>query len=325
MQQSICAEIREVLHRSVERNRCDAMLLSGGIDSSVLASIASKLFDLTGITVTYNDSPDLRYAKLVAERFSIKHMIKDLTLQEVDDAVENVVRIMRSFDPMEVRNTAVIYSSISALRQGGFSSVMTGDGGDELFLGYNYLLKLEGERLEQEIRHLWDVMHFSSARIGAELGIDVRMPYLDPEFMELAKRIPNSLKIKEQDGRRRGKWILRSCFQDDITEEIAWRTKMPLEQGAGTNILTQRFSSGTGDDEFRTKTKLYAERDSVRIRDKEQMRYYEIYRRFFGPPAETECGARCPECQGCMRPDARFCTTCGAFPVSPSIEKKKGV
>lgn len=324
MQDSFCDEIRQALRHSIERNRCEAILLSGGIDSSVLASTASKFLDLTGITVTHDNSPDLRYAKIIAEKCSIKHLVKNLTLEDMDDAVENVIRMMRSFDPMEVRNTVVLYSSIAALRQNGFGSVMTGDGGDELFVGYNYLLRLEDERLEQELKKLWSIMHFSSATIGRELGVAVKMPYLDREFLELAKKIPVSLKVREHGGKRWGKWILRSCFQEEITKEIAWRTKMPLEQGAGTSLLTERFNSCMSDDEFKSRIKRYALQDRVRIRDKEQMRYYEIYRRFFGPPKEADCEARCPECQGCVREDARFCNTCGAFPVRPSIEKKKG-
>ncbi|MFQ5920753.1 MAG: asparagine synthase C-terminal domain-containing protein [Nitrososphaerales archaeon] len=321
--ESVCDEIRRALHESISRNRCDAILLSGGIDSSILASMASKLNRLTGITVTRDDSPDLRYARIIAAKYSIRHLVKSLTLEDMKDAVENVVRIMRSFDPMEVRNTTVLYRSILALKENGFGSVMTGDGGDELFVGYKYLLRLEHGKLEDELRKLWGMMHFSSIAIGRELGVTVRMPYLDDEFAAFAKKIPLSLKVRERDGRKCGKWILRSCFEQEITGEIAWREKMPLEQGAGTSVLTQHFDSAVGDQEFSSGAKRYALQDAVRIRDKEQMHYYEVYRKFYDAPKDVECEVRCPDCQGCVRHDSRFCSTCGAFPIRPSTEKKK--
>jgi len=314
---SKCAELRDALTASVQRNLSSAVLLSGGLDSSILASIASKFIDLTGITVTYNNAPDLRYAQIIAEKYSIRHLIKHLTIADIEDAIENVIRIMRSFDPMEVRNTMVVYSSMNTLKQNGFNSVMTGDGGDELFVGYNYLLRLEEYKLEDELNKLWAIMHFSSAAIGRELGINVKSPYLDREFIEFAKKIPISLKVREHDGTRWGKWILRSCFQDEITMEIAWRPKMPLEQGAGTSMLTQHFNSSISNDDFNSKVKRYAEQDSVKIRDKEHLQYYEVYRKFFDAPKESNCEARCPDCQGCVRKDSRFCNTCGAFPIKP--------
>lgn len=317
MSNSECVELIDALMASVKRNLSNAVLLSGGLDSSILASIASKFIDLTGMTVTHNNAQDLIYAKIIAERYSIKHLVKHLATADIEDAIENVIRIMHSFDPMEVRNTIVLYSSIDALKKEGFKSVMTGDGGDELFVGYSYLLRLEEEKLEDELNKLWAIMHFSSTVIGKELGVSIRSPYLDNEFIEFAKRIPISFKVKEQNGTRWGKWILRSCFQDAVTMEIAWRSKMPLEQGAGTSVLTQHFNSSVNDDYFNSKVKLYAKQDSVKIRDKEHLHYYEIYRKFFDAPKESMCEARCPDCQGCVRKDSRFCNTCGAFPIKP--------
>jgi len=314
-----CIELREALTASIQRNLSDAVLLSGGLDSSIIASVASKFVDLTGITVTYNSAPDLRFAKIIADKYSIKHMIKHLTIQELENAVENVIMIMHSFDPMEIRNTAVLYSSIHMLKQNGFGSVMTGDGGDELFAGYNYLLRLDEKKLDDELNRLWKIMHFSSTVMGQELGVNVKCPYLDREFIEVAKKIPVSLKVREQNGTRCGKWILRLCFQDEITTEIAWRTKMPLEQGSGTSSLTQHLNSSISDDEFSRKVKHYAQRDTVKIRDKEHLHYYEVYSKFFDAPKNDndECETRCPDCQACVKKDARFCNTCGAFPIKP--------
>jgi asparagine synthase (glutamine-hydrolysing) len=317
-----CSELRAAVESSVQRNLCDAVLLSGGLDSSIIASIAAKLINLTGITVVYENAPDLIYARIIAEKYSIRHLIKHLTALDVDNAIENVVRIMKTFDPMEIRNTSVLYTSLKELRNNGFGSVMTGDGGDELFVGYNYMMRLDVEKLESELQKLWDVMHFSSIVIGKELGISVKTPYLDKEFLEFSERIPTELKIRRQNGSNYGKWILRSCFEDFVTKDVAWRKKMPLEEGAGLDVFATRFNSAISNTDFAEKIKYHSSHDSVRIRNKEHLHYYTIYRKFFDAPKSGECEYRCPDCMGCVNSDSRFCKTCGAFPIKPIADVK---
>ena len=261
-----CTELRDILSQSVQRNLSDAMLLSGGLDSSIIASIAAKLRNLIGVTVAYRNAPDLMYAKILAEKYSIRHLIKHLTIEDMDDAIENVVRIMKTFDPMEIRNSSVIYASLKELKDNGFDSVMTGDGSDELFIGYNYLQRFDHEKLKDELEKLWQIMHFSSTVIGKELKINVKTPYLDKEFLEFAQRIPIELKIKKENDVKWGKWILRSCFEYFITKKVAWRRKMPLEEGAGINVFVERFNTSINDIDFTQKVKFYTSYDSVRIR-----------------------------------------------------------
>ncbi|MEE8132005.1 MAG: asparagine synthase-related protein [Nitrososphaerales archaeon] len=312
-----CVELRDALTRSVQRNLSNAMLLSGGLDSSIIASIATKFTNLTGITTVYENAPDLMYANIIAEKYPIRHLVKHLTMEDTNNVIENVVRIMKSFDPMEIRNTSVIYSSLKELKDNGFNSIMTGDGGDELFVGYIYMLKLEVGKLESELKKLWHTMNFSSIIVGKELVINVKTPYLDKEFLEFAKRIPIKFKIREQDGTKVGKWILRGCFEDCVTKDVAWRKKMPLEVGAGINVFAEHFNSTISDGYYLEKIKYYASHDLVRIRDKEHLYYYKIYRQFFDAPKSEEGESRCPSCIGCVRGNSRFCRTCGAFPITP--------
>ncbi|MEM3084373.1 MAG: asparagine synthase-related protein [Nitrososphaerales archaeon] len=311
-----CIRLRELLIASVQKHLSNAILLSGGLDSSIIASIAAKFTNLTGITVAYGDAPDPPYAKIVAERYSIKHIIKNLIASDMKDAIENVIRIMQTFDPMEIRNTSVIYLSLKELKDNGFSSVMTGDGGDELFGGYNYMQKLDIHELANEFNKLWSTMRFSSLIIGEELGINVKTPYLDREFLEFAKQIPIGLKIREKDGTRYGKWILRACFEDYVTADIAWRRKMPLEEGAAVDIYAENLIS-IGDTDFEEKVKYHLSHDSVRLRNREHLYYYTIYRKYFGAPKWSKCESRCPDCLGCVMTDSRFCRTCGAYPIKP--------
>jgi asparagine synthase (glutamine-hydrolysing) len=313
----ICIKLRDALTASIQRNLSNSVLLSGGLDSSIIASIASGFTDLTGVTVAYGDAPDLIFARLVADKYSIRNIVKELTDEDVRDAIENVIRIMKTFDPMEIRNTSVIYLSLEELRRNGFDSVMTGDGGDELFVGYSYMLRLEMDELESELQKLWQTMHFSSITVGKELKVTVMTPYLDSGFLRFAKGIPTGLKIKEEDGVKWGKWLLRTCFEDLVTKDVAWRKKMPLEQGAGISVFAERLKSHDSEVSSQ-KIKQYLMEDSVRIRDSEHLYYYSVYRRFFDPPREIKGDFRCPECTGCVSKDSRFCVTCGAFPINPT-------
>lgn len=314
-----CTELRYILSQSVQRNLSDAMLLSGGLDSSIIASIAAKLRNLIGVTVVYRNAPDLMYAKILSEKYSIRHLIKHLTIEDMDDAIENVVRIMKTFDPMEIRNSSVIYASLKELKDNGFDSVMTGDGSDELFIGYNYLQRFDREKLKDELEKLWQIMHFSSTVIGKELKINVKTPYLDKEFLEFAQRIPIELKIKKENDVKWGKWILRSCFEYFITKKVAWRRKMPLEEGAGINVFAERFNTSINDIDFTQKVKFYTSYDSVRIRNKEHLHYYTIYRNFFEAPKTNKYEFRCPDCMAHVKNDSKFCRTCGAFPIKPEL------
>ena len=318
MQEKNCVKLKDLLTASIQRNLSNAILLSGGVDSSIIASIAVKITGLTGITTVNKNAPDLLYAKIVSEKYQFKHLINHLTIEDMNDAIENVVKIIKSFDPMEIRNTSVIYSSLKELKSNGFSSVMTGDGADEIFVGYNYMLKLDDETLESVLKELWHKMHFSSITIGKALGVTVRTPYLDRELLEFSRHIPIGLKIGDNESVKFGKWILRTCFEDDITRDIAWRRKMSLEEGAGLDVFATSLNININDTTYSESVKSVVSEDSVRIRSREHLYYYMIYRRFFDAPKTMKGDNRCPDCKGCVSKDSKFCDTCGAFPIMPS-------
>ncbi len=322
---SDCEQLIKLLTESVERNHAEALLLSGGLDSSILASILRPQRSLAaGFGTT---APDLVYARQVAERYSEHHVEVIFGQDRMAELVEQVIQIFRTFDPIEIRNSAVALAGIEWAKSEGYSSVMTGDGSDELFAGYNYLSRYysDMQRFDSELRRLWQIMHFSSRKLGEYNGIEVKTPFLDEKFASFAKMINVNDKVGEYDGKKWGKFILRKCFEPALGS-LVWRPKLAQEQGAATDRYQQYIEEMIDDLTFANKKRIALEQESVKIRSKEHLHYYAIFRSYFPPPKEEEeerrrdnhtCRSRCSDCLGCLALDARFCRKCGAFPVVP--------
>jgi asparagine synthase (glutamine-hydrolysing) len=315
-----CDQLRSLLYLSIDRcvkDGSDSLLLSGGLDSSILAYILTDNgYDVTAICIGYSDSEDIKYSSTVAERLGMKYKQEHVEIEDMLRALNDVVRIMGSFDPMEVRNSIVVYLALRRLRESGCRHAITGDGSDELFAGYNYMLRMNYDELSKELARLKGIMHFSSAVLGEQIGIDVSLPYL--ELKDYASSIPVHMKVSDRKGKRYGKFILRSCFEDVLGEQIAWRVKVPMEEGANTSILKEYFNTIIDDDTFIDRCNEYNSNEYVSIRNKEHLYYYEVYRRFFEPPYRYADSTHvCPSCKGGIDANARFCRICGAYPVKP--------
>ena len=320
-----CEELTRLLTESVERNHAGALLLSGGLDSSILASILRPQYSLAA--AFGRAAPDLVYARQVAERYSKHHVELVFGQNRMAELVEQVIRIFRTFDPIEIRNSAVALAGLEWAKSDGYSNVMTGDGGDELFAGYNYFSRYHSDmqRFDSELQRLWQIMHFSSIKLGEYIGIEVKTPFLDEKFSSFAKLISVNEKVGEHDGKKWGKFILRRCFESTLGS-LVWRPKLAQEQGAATDHYEQHIEEMIDDLTFANKKRIAQEQEGVRIRSKEHLHYYAIFRSYFPPPKEEEeegevdhhsCRSRCSDCLGCIAPDARFCRKCGAFPVVP--------
>ena len=313
-----CRELRQILMRAVERNLGDAILLSGGLDSSIIALLASKVGDVKAVSVYLENSPgsDLRYAKMVAGFLGIEHLIRVFNLDELEDAIRSTIRILRTFDPMEVRNSAAIYIALRHAKDNGRRVAMTGDGGDELFAGYSFLYNLDLEELDHKIRKIWKRMSFSSTALGEALGIEVNQPYLDPEMLSFAEKLDSRFRMGFRDEKRYGKFILRMAFEEMLPEEIIWREKVPIEGGSGTSILPRIFDEKISNQDFDKLRERYLMEDGVKIRSKEQLFCYQIYREVFGPPHPDGSTKKiCPMCHSNVPDDASYCKVCGAYPI----------
>jgi asparagine synthase (glutamine-hydrolysing) len=318
-----CEELTRLLAESVKRNHADALLLSGGLDSSILASLVRPQYS---VTVGFGDSaPDLAYARQVAQKYSKHHIELVFDHSRMADLVEKTIRALQTFDTIEVRNSVVALAGIEQAKADGYGSVMTGDGSDELFAGYNYLSRYYSDiaKLESELRRLWRVMHFSSKKLGEYAGVRVKTPFLDDEFASFSKSISVSNKIGKHHDKMWGKFILRKCFELSLGP-LVWRPKVAQEKGASTDSYQKFIEEQVDDLTFINKRRIALEGEGVMIRSKEHLHYYAIFRSYFPPPRELEesCNSAgkfvCPECQGrIIAFDARFCRICGAFPIVP--------
>ena len=314
----ICSRLIKGLDESVERNLAEGILLSGGLDTSILAYLASKWAKLKAFTAALQNAPapDVEYAMFVANRLGLKHFIHRFDESELYDAIRVVIKAMDSFDPMEIRNSVTVFIDLKCAKESGVNTVITGDGCDELFAGYSFLFGLEKKRLHLELQKLWSVMSFSSVRLAKVLGIEVKLPYLDPEFKKFAMELDPGLKVRSEMGRIWGKWILRKAFENVLPEEIVWREKTPIEAGSGTAVLPNFFNSIISDAEFNEKKSKYLDEDKVTIRDKEQLFYYEVYRSAVGVPHPIDPrGKVCLFCNSNMPVTSTYCRKCGAYPV----------
>lgn len=313
-----CYKLQSSLEAAVRTNLSEGILLSGGLDTSILAALASRYTTLQAFTVAFEgaQAPDIKYARLVANRFNLKHFIKTFSKDELHAAIPTVVRTLKSFDPMEIRNSVTIYIGLKVAKEGGIRTVMTGDGCDELFAGYSFLFDFEKEQLDLELQKLWAGMQFSSVKLAKALGIETKLPYLDPDLKSFAMKLDSRYKIRKEKGMKWGKWILRKAFQEILPEEIVWRVKTPIEQGSGTAMLATLFDEQIADEDFEYKKRKFLEKDLVLIRDKEHLFYYEVYRSVIGAPHPTDLkGKVCPHCNSNVTEKSTYCRTCGAYPI----------
>jgi asparagine synthase (glutamine-hydrolysing) len=236
---------------------------------------------------------------------------------EVVSNAPKVVEALKKFDPMEIRNSMPVYIGLSLLKKKGYRSVFTGDALDELF-GYPWQFHLSEKEFAQKQQEMWAEMGFSSLPMAQSLGMTIKAPYMDPLFMDWAKKLPIKFKINVRDGVKYGKWILRKAYEDVIPKDVIWRPKAPLEQGTGTEVLRTFFNEEIADTVFEEKKKRILAEDDVKIQDKEQLIYYEHFRKLFGKPSEVypdNGGIQCPYCKSFVKTKIQFCKVCGAYPI----------
>jgi len=310
-------QIYAILDEVISQCEADWISLSGGLDSSIIGHFIKDRSPKAIVVITEDFiASDLSYSQIVSKHLGIALEIHNVRTEQILDGIENTIKILKNFNDIEIRNSVVMYMSLDALNKKGVKSVLTGDGADEIFAGYNFLLKKSKTELTDELKRIKKIMHFSSQEIAKNFGIKIESPFLDDRVMEFAQSIPLSMKIKQKNQKVFGKYILRKTFEDYLPTSIVWREKSPMQEGAGTSGLTNLFETIITDAAFSEKTKEIKEKDNVTIRSKESLQYYQIFKENFDLSKESDSNKKlCPDCTSEIDENSKFCRMCGKFPI----------
>lgn len=243
--------LEEAVHRQLMSDVPYGVLLSGGLDSSIISAIAKKYSSrrvetedkneawwpqLHSFSVGLKGSPDLKFAQEVADHIGTVHHEIHFTIQEGLDAVKDVIYNLETYDVTTVRASTPMYLLARVIKSMGIKMVLSGEGADELFGGYLYFHKAPNakEFHEETVRkidklHLYDCNRANKAL--ASWGVEGRVPFLDKKFINTAMTI--NPKDKMINGERMEKWVLRKAFEDYLPKSVAWRQKEQFSDGVG--------------------------------------------------------------------------------------------
>jgi asparagine synthase (glutamine-hydrolysing) len=248
-------ELREAFEKAVHRQLMSdvpyGVLLSGGLDSSVVSAVAHKYAahrvetndekdawwpQLHSFAVGLEGSPDLAAAKRTAEHIGTIHHEIHFTLQEGLDALRDVIYYLETYDVTTVRASTPMYLMARVIKSMGVKMVLSGEGADEVFGGYLYFHKAPNakEFHEETIRKINKLYLYDCLRANKSLaawGVEGRVPYLDKEFLDVAMRLNPEDKMAKNG--KMEKWILRKAFEDYLPESIVWRQKEQFSDGVG--------------------------------------------------------------------------------------------
>ena len=309
--------IYAILDEVISQCKADWVSLSGGLDSSIIGHFIKDRSPKAIVVITEDFiANDLSYSQIISKHLGIPLEIHNVSTEQILDGIKNTIKILKNFNDIEIRNSVVMYVSLDALNKKGVKSVLTGDGADEIFAGYNFLLKKSETELTDELNRIKKIMHFSSQEIAKNFGIKIESPFLDDRVMEFAQSIPLSMKVNQRNQKVFGKYILRKTFEEYLPTSIVWREKSPMQEGAGTSGLTNLFETIITDTVFSEKTKEIKEKDNVTIRSKESLHYYQIFKENFDLNEKSDLNKKlCPDCTSEIDENSKFCRMCGKFPI----------
>lgn len=313
---SVIEKVRNGLETAVKAQLMSdvpyGVLLSGGLDSSIIAAITQKYSkkrvetdskeaawwpQLHSFAVGLEGSPDLIAAQKAADYIGTVHHEVHFTIQEALDALPDVIYHIETYDITTVRASTPMYLLARVIKSMGIKMVLSGEGSDELFGGYLYFHKAPNaqEFHEELVRkmsklHLYDCLRANKSLMA--WGVEGRVPFLDKDFIDIAMGLNPSdkMNIKLPDGKQRmEKWILRKAFEDLLPESIAWRQKEQFSDGVGYNwidTLKKMTEEKVSDAEFARRENRFPVNPP---KTKEEYYYREIYSRLF----PSDCAARC--------------------------------
>ena len=297
------SELHDALEAAVRRQLMSdvpyGVLLSGGLDSSVISAIAEKYAAmrieddsqtkanwprLHSFAVGLKGAPDLVKARMVAEYIGTVHHEINYTIQEGLDAIRDVIYFIETYDVTTVRASTPMYLLARFIKSMGIKMVLSGEGADEIFGGYLYFHKAPDARSfhEETVRKLSKLYLYDCLRANKSLtawGVEGRVPFLDKEFLYVAMRI--NPKDKMCPGNTIEKRIVREAFADILPTEIAWRQKEQFSDGVGYSWIDtlKAITSAAVTDEQMAQA---AERFPINTpKNKEEYYYHSIFSEHF--------------------------------------------
>ena len=304
-------DIHDALESAVKRQLMSdvpyGVLLSGGLDSSVISAVAKKFAHkrieeegksdawwprLHSFAVGLKGAPDLAKAKEVAEHIGTVHHEINYTIQEGLDAIRDVIYFIETYDVTTVRASTPMYLLARVIKSMGIKMVLSGEGADEIFGGYLYFHKAPNakEFHEETVRKLGKLHLYDCLRANKSLsawGVEGRVPFLDKEFLDVAMR--TNPEAKMCPGTAIEKKIVREAFAEYLPESVAWRQKEQFSDGVGYNwidTLKQITSEQVTDEQMAHAAERFPINTPM---NKEE--YY--YRTIFEEHFPSESAARC--------------------------------
>jgi len=270
------------------------LLLSGGVDSSVVAAAAvarlgsEKLLSFAAGT---SDSEDLPRARQVAEHLGLRHTEYVFGVNEVAEVLPDVIYHLESFDAPLVRSSVANYLIAREAAAAGCRLVYCGEGGDELFAGYHYLKDIEPrDRVTDELLVLLEGGHANGFqrvdRMTAAHGLEARVPLSAPDLVAAAFQVPVDWKIHPETGQE--KWLLREAFRDRLPHEVVERPKAKFYEGSGIEGVMARVAETQVSDADLEKDRGREVAPGVTLDTKEQVLYYRIFREHFPQESVVE-------------------------------------
>jgi asparagine synthase (glutamine-hydrolysing) len=303
--------IHDALEDAVKRQLMSdvpyGVLLSGGLDSSVISAVAKKFAHkrieeegksdawwprLHSFAVGLKGAPDLAKAKEVAEHIGTVHHEINYTIQEGLDAIRDVIYFIETYDVTTVRASTPMYLLARVIKSMGIKMVLSGEGADEIFGGYLYFHKAPNAREfhEETVRKLGKLHLYDCLRANKSLsawGVEGRVPFLDKEFLDVAMR--TNPEAKMCPGNEIEKKIVREAFAEYLPESVAWRQKEQFSDGVGyswIDTLKQITSEQVTDEQMAHAAERFPINTPM---NKEE--YY--YRTIFEEHFPSESAARC--------------------------------
>jgi asparagine synthase (glutamine-hydrolysing) len=281
----ILDQTREILIAATEAQMMGdvpvGVFLSGGLDSSLIAAIAARWLRarderLITFAVGTEGSPDLAAARRVSEYLDTEHHEWIYTADDALHGVEDVVRVIEHFDASLVRS-AVPNNMLAALASQHVKVVLTGEGADEIFAGYEYQrLISDADELHEDVVRTIEGLHNLNLqrcdRVTMAHGLEARVPFLDRDVINFGVSLPAAWKVAAPGEME--KTLLRRAFTGWLPEDVLWRQKAQFGDGSGAaGVLTNAIEASIGDEELEAAQDI----GGTEIRTKEELAYYRIW------------------------------------------------